>query len=72
MVAIWVEGTTRSWVNVVLQDVAASCRPMFYTWAQFKDAMVQGFELVTKTEEVQKQLRALRQTGQVVGYVPKF
>ena len=47
-------------------------RPVFRTWAQFRDAMVQRFEPVTEVEEVRKQLRALRQTGRVAGYVQKF
>ena len=34
--------------------------------------MVQRFEPVTKIEEAHKQLRALRQTGRVAGYVQKF
>ena len=33
---------------------------------------MQQFEPVTEVEEVRKQLRALRQTGRVVGYVQKF
>ena len=40
VVAMRVEGTASSWVNAVLQDVAAVGRPIFYTWAQFKEAMV--------------------------------
>ena len=39
---------------------------------QVKEAMVQRFELVTKVEEACKQLRALRQTSRVAGYVQKF
>ena len=57
VVAMRVEGATSSWVNAALQDVATGRRPVFYTWAQFRDAMVQRFELVTKMEEAQKQLR---------------
>ena len=41
-------------------------------WAQFRDAVVQRFELVTEVEEAHKQLRALRQTGRVASYVQKF
>ena len=72
IVAMRVEGAASSWVNVVLQDAVAGCMPVFCTWAQFKEAMVHQFELVTEVEEAQKQLRALRQTGRVVGYVQKF
>ena len=72
VVAMRVEGTASSWVNAVLQDVAAGRRLVFCTWAQFQDAMVQHFELVTKVEEAQKQLRALRQTGRVAGHVQKI
>ena len=32
IVAMRVEGATSSWVNAVLQDVAAGCRPAFLTW----------------------------------------
>ena len=35
VVAMQVEGATRSWVNAVLQDVAAGRKPVFCTWAQF-------------------------------------
>ena len=69
VVAMRVEGAVSSWVNAVLQDVAASHKPVSHTWAQFRDAMVQRFELVTKVKEAQKQLRALRQTSWVTGYV---
>ena len=33
-------GYSDHWVNAVLQDVAVGCRPIFPTWAQFKEAMV--------------------------------
>ena len=69
VVAMRVEGAVGSWVNVVLQDVSASRRPVFRMWAQFRDAMVQQFEPITEVEEGCKQLRALRQTGRVTGYV---
>ena len=35
-------------------------------------AIIHRFELVVKVEEAQKQLRALRQTGRVRGYIQKF
>ena len=69
VVVMWVEGTASSWGNAVLQDVALGCRPVFHTWAQFRDTIVQRFKRVTEVEEAQKQLRTLRQTGQVTGYV---
>ena len=72
VVTMRVEGAASSWVNAVLQDISEGCRPVFRTWAQFRDAMVQRFEPVTEVEEAQKQLRALRQTGRVAGYVQKF
>ena len=72
VVAMRVEGAASSQVNAVLQDIFAGHRPVFRTWAQFKEAMVQQFEPTTEVEEVQKQLRALRQTGRVAGYVQKF
>ena len=40
VVAMRVEGAASSWVNAVLQDVSAGHRPVFCTWAQFKEAMV--------------------------------
>ena len=63
VVAMRVEGATSSWVNAVLQEISKGHRPVFCTWVQFRDAMVQWFEAVTKVEEAHKQLRALRQTG---------
>ena len=51
VVAMRVEGAASSWVNAALQDVAAGRRAVFCTWAQFRDAMVQCFELVTEVEE---------------------
>ena len=72
VVAMRVEGAASSWVNAVLQEISEGRRPIFRTWAQFRDAMVQRFEPVTEVEEARKQLRALRQTGRVAGYVQKF
>ena len=72
VVAMRVEGAASSWVNAVLQEISEGRRPVFRTWAQFRDAMVQRFEPVTEVEEARKQLRALRQTGRVAGYVQKF
>ena len=71
VVAMHVEGIASRWVNVALQDVIVGCKPTFYTWAQFKEAVVQQLESVTQVEEALKQLPALRQTGRVVGYVQK-
>ena len=34
--------------------------------------MVQQFKPVTEVKEVRKQLKALRQTGQIAGYIQKF
>ena len=59
-------------MKAVLQDISAGCRPVFRTWPQFKEAMVQQFEPVIEVEEAQKHLWALRQTGRVAGYVQKF
>ena len=59
-------------VNAALQDVAEGHRPVFHTWAQFRDAIMQQFKPVTKVEEARKQLKALRETGRVIGYVQKF
>ena len=72
IVAMRVEGATSSWVNVVLQDVAASCRAAFLTRRSFTEAMIHWFEPMTKVEEARKQLRAFRQTGQVGGYIQKL
>ena len=54
VVAMRVEGAVSSWVNAVLQDISEGCRPVFRTWAQFRDAMVQQFEPVTEVEEARK------------------
>ena len=54
VVAMRVEGAASSWVNVVLQDISAGRRPIFCTWAQCKEAMVQQFELITQVKDVQK------------------
>ena len=51
VVAMRVEGIASSWVNAVLQDVAVGRKPVFCTWAQFREAMVQQFEPVTEVEE---------------------
>ena len=59
-------------MNAVLQEISQGRMPVFHTWAEFRDAMVQRFEPVTEVEEARKQLRALRQTSRVVGYVQKF
>ena len=56
VVAMRVEGAASSWVNVVLQDISEGQSPVFCTWAQFRDGMVQWFEPVTEVEEAQKQL----------------
>ena len=49
-----------SWVNAVLQDVAAGCKPVFCTSAQLKEAMVQQFKVVTEVHEVRKELQAVK------------
>ena len=54
VVAMRVEGAASSWVNAILQDVVAGRRPVFHTWAQFTEAMVQQFEPATEVEEAQK------------------
>ena len=41
-------------------------------WAEFRNALITAFEPVTETEEARKQLRALRQTGRVSGYIQCF
>ena len=54
VVAMRVEGAASSWVNKVLQDISAGRRPVFRTWAQFKEAMAQQFEPVIEVKEAQK------------------
>ena len=49
--AMRVEGVASSWVNAVLQDISTGRRPVFRTWAQFKEAMVQWFEPATEVKE---------------------
>ena len=72
ILAMRVEGAASSWVNTVLQDVAIGCRVAFLTWCSFTQAMIYWFEPITEVEEAQKPLRALRQTGQIGGYIQKF
>ena len=54
IVAMRVEGAASSWVNAVLQDVAAGHREAFLMWRQFKQAMVHRFEPVMEIEEARK------------------
>ena len=41
----------RALVNAIVQDVAAGHKPVFHTWAQSKEAMVQRFKLLIEVEE---------------------
>ena len=54
IVAMRVEGAASSWVNAVVQDVAAVCRAAFSTWRQFTQAMIHQFEPVTEIEDAQE------------------
>ena len=72
VVAMRVDGATSSWVNAVLQEVANGRRQAFRTWGQFKVAMIHRFESITETEDARRQLRALKQTGRVSGYIQRF
>ena len=72
VVAMRVEGAASSWVNAVLQEVADGRRQVFRTWGQFKLAMIHRFESITETEDARRQLRALKQTGRVGGYIQRF
>ena len=72
VVAMRVDGAASSWVNAVLQEVADGRRQAFRTWGQFKVAMVHRFESITETEDARRQLRALKQTGRVSGYIQRF
>ena len=72
VVAMRVDGVASSWVNAVLQEAADGRRRTFRTWGQFKVAMIHQFESITETEDVCRQLRALKQTGRVSGYIQRF
>ena len=72
IVAMRVEGAASSWVNTVQQDVAVGRKAAFLTWCNFTQAMIHRFEPMTEVEEARKQLRALRQTGWIWGYIQKF
>ena len=72
VVAMRVDGAASSWVNAVLQEVADGRRQAFRTWGQFKVAMIHRFESITETEDARRQLRALKQTGRVSGYIQRF
>ena len=54
IVAMRVDGAASSWVNAVLQGVAAGRKATFLTWRQFAQAMIHQFEPVTEMEEAQK------------------
>ena len=72
VVAMRVDGAASSWVNAVLQEVADGRRQEFRTWGHFKVAMIHRFESITETEDARRQLRALKQTGRVSGYIQRF
>ena len=72
VVAMRVDGAASSWVTAVLQEIADGRRQAFRTWGQFKVAMIHRFESITETEDARRQLRALKQTGRVSGYIQKF
>ena len=72
VVDMHVNGAASSWVNAVLQEVADGRRQAFKTWGQFKVVMIHRFESITKTEDARRQLRALKQTSRVSGYIQKF
>ena len=72
VVAMRVDGAASSWVTAVLQEVANGRRQAFRTWGQFKVAMIHRFESITETEDARRQLRTLKQTGRVGGYIQKF
>ena len=72
VVAMRMDGVSSSWVNAVLQEVANGRRQAFRTWGQFKVAMIHRFESITETEDARRQLRALKQTSRVNGYIQHF
>ena len=53
IVAMRVEGVASSWVNAVLQDVAAGRKVAFLTCYNFTQAMIHRFEPMTEDEEAQ-------------------
>ena len=61
-----------TWVNATLQAIQQGRRARFQDWAEFRTAMIAAFKLVMETEEARKQLRAVRQTGQVSAYIQHF
>ena len=56
VVAMRVEGCSELLGECGFSGNIRSRRPVFRMWAQFRDAMVQQFELVTEIEEVRKHL----------------
>ena len=72
IVAMRIEGAASSWVNATLQAIQLGWRPYFADWEDFCAAMIAAFEPITETEEARKQLRALKQTGRVAGYIQRF
>ena len=69
VVPMLVDGAISSWVNAVLQKVAHGQRQAFRTWGQFKVAMIHQFESIIEIEDARHQLRALKQTSRVSGYI---
>ena len=58
-VVMQIERAASSWVNAVFQDISIDRRPIFRTWYQFTDAMVQKAVPITEIEEARKQFTAL-------------
>lgn len=66
------EGSARSWLTHVELEASRGRRDLPYEWRDFRDELVARFESVSSVEEARRQLRRIRQYGQVEGYVGAF
>ena len=72
IVATRLEGAALSWLEGVLQAVERHQWQPWADWAEFWEAMVRTFEPLTEQEVARQELKNLRRTGRVSGYVAKF
>ena len=69
--ALRLDGVVATSANALLLEVSERKR-MPYTWDEFHTHMIAGFESITENEEVQWELKELRQTKRVASYIAKF
>ena len=72
LVATQLEGAALSWINALLAEIHQGKRAPFGSWEAFSTLFVQTFEPTTDQELARQQLKVLRQTGRVAGYLQRF